>query len=191
MPRNANWTILLRYSFQTIHTTSPSFLLLTSTFYLNRKFIIIIMRMILKRKIMDFCRFQLAVAALLLIVVFPKIQAWGEDGHAITCKIAQVRSCLFCLYAFYISECVSLFGFDDSLGWARRQRRQWEICCQNQQEMTWQVYVRGRIMSSLYIHGRLLCTTLTLLTPFAITSTTVSQSSCFYSPWPHNRQSYP
>lgn len=42
---------------------------------------------------MDYRIQLLAIVSLMLI--FPNTEGWGEDGHAIICKIAQVSKTLY------------------------------------------------------------------------------------------------
>lgn len=53
---------------------------------------------------MGFYRIQL-LATVSLMLLLPNTQGWGEDGHAIVCKIAQVHSLSLSL----LELCVCLF----------------------------------------------------------------------------------
>lgn len=85
------------------------------------------------------------VAILSFIFLVQNIQGWGEEGHAITCKIAQAR-------------------LTDAAADAMKN------CCLLMPIMICQVFVHGLIASSLLFVGRLLCTSLTLLLSFAISN---------------------
>lgn len=148
----------------------------------------------------------LFVVSLFLLLFLPKTQEWGQDGHTIVCKIAQVPYLLnfplfsfmihvFILYSWYLIytwktssvmfDCSSLtffvffFSVSIRLASAIQLLRLWKNCCQNLQTMTWLAGVHGRIMWDLSIRGPLLCTLLILPIPFAITRITVWSSELY------------
>lgn len=126
-------------------------------------------------------RIQL-VAIFSFMLLLPNTQGWGEEGHVIVCKIAQVHSLLLpffylslCLICLIRQVCHNFFSiFLNRLASATQLHRLWKSYCQNQQKMTWQPSVHGQIMSEKCFLGHLLCTLPILLTPFAVTRMTVS-----------------
>lgn len=130
---------------------------------------------------MDY-RIQL-VAIVSFVLLFPNTQGWGDDGHAIICKIAQVPSYFSFSSSLSVpsSACftgvplISLFlSVLNRLASAIRLLRLWKSCSQSLQKMTCRASAHGLIMSGLSIPGHLFCTLPILRRPFAVTTTTVS-----------------